>query len=231
QYGGMNPQQMGMQGGPQYGGMNSQQIGMQGVPQYGGMNPQQMKMQGGQKKAPMDPKKKKTIIIAAIIGAILIAGGIIAWILISNHNKKDNDAEVVGDTALSRYVDKSNKADDITAAGTALTALQTAMADEDCYDEIMNYTQGKGEKEVIVASIKAAKGDDFTEDNITAVGPELRRELYMSLSSGMPMKYTEKGAAYFVLTIKDDYMVSVYISTSPDSLDWQIQPNTDPEYR
>ncbi|MBR6218796.1 MAG: prepilin-type N-terminal cleavage/methylation domain-containing protein, partial [Eubacterium sp.] len=38
--------------------------------------------------------------------------------------------------ALIRYIDKSRRADDVTAAGTVLTGVQTAMADEDCYSEI-----------------------------------------------------------------------------------------------
>jgi type IV pilus assembly protein PilA len=33
--------------------------------------------------------------------------------------------------ALIRYIDKSRRADDVTAAGTVLTGVQTAMADED----------------------------------------------------------------------------------------------------
>ena len=44
--------------------------------------------------------------------------------------------------ALIRYIDKSRKADDIAAAETVNTAVQTSMSNEDAYDEIMDNMTG-----------------------------------------------------------------------------------------
>lgn len=44
--------------------------------------------------------------------------------------------------ALIRYIDKSRKADDIAAAETVNTAVQTSLSNEDAYDEIMGSMNG-----------------------------------------------------------------------------------------
>jgi len=44
--------------------------------------------------------------------------------------------------ALIRYIDKSRKADDIAAAETVNTAVQTSLSNEDAYDEIMAVMNG-----------------------------------------------------------------------------------------
>ena len=44
--------------------------------------------------------------------------------------------------ALIRYIDKSRKADDIAAAETVNTAVQTSLSNEDAYDEIMDNMTG-----------------------------------------------------------------------------------------
>ena len=45
--------------------------------------------------------------------------------------------------ALIRYIDKSRKADDIAAAETVNTAVQTSMSNEDAYDDIMAHMDGQ----------------------------------------------------------------------------------------
>ena len=45
--------------------------------------------------------------------------------------------------ALIRYIDKSRKADDIAAAETVNTAVQTSLSNEDAYDEIMASMNGE----------------------------------------------------------------------------------------
>ncbi|MBR0146336.1 MAG: prepilin-type N-terminal cleavage/methylation domain-containing protein [Eubacterium sp.] len=44
--------------------------------------------------------------------------------------------------ALIRYIDKSRKADDIAAAETINTAVQTSMSNEDAYDDIIEAMDG-----------------------------------------------------------------------------------------
>ena len=44
--------------------------------------------------------------------------------------------------ALIRYIDKSRRADDVAAAETVNTAVQTSMSNEDAYDDIMKSMNG-----------------------------------------------------------------------------------------
>ena len=44
--------------------------------------------------------------------------------------------------ALIRYIDKSRRADDVTAAGTINSSMSAALANEDIYDEIFTVTAG-----------------------------------------------------------------------------------------
>ena len=230
---GMNGQYGGPQQNP-YGGQQMPGAGMNG--QYGG--PQQMyggqpayggpngPGQGGQAK---DPAKQKKIIMISIIAAlIVIAATVTTIVLVKKHNDKKKADEAIA-TATSNYIVKSMKADDCTACGTVLTAIQTAMADEDCYEEVIKAANNSN-GEVVIVSIEAAKRDEFSTDNVSAIGPNLKAEMYSSLAGGVPIKYTEKGAKYFVVTVEGETL-KAYISTTPDGRDWQIQPSTDPEYR
>lgn len=128
--------------------------------------------------------------------------------------------------ALIRYIDKSRRADDVTAAGTVLTGVQTAMADEDCYSEIQAVT-GK----TCIVSVKAG-GKIKAATNATTVSatPNLKSEMESTLASGVPMKYTKDKAAYFNVFI-DGETLEVYISTKAGGSEWQIQPSTDKKYK
>lgn len=123
--------------------------------------------------------------------------------------------------ALIRYIDKSRRADDVTAAGTVLTGVQTAMADEDCYSEI----QAVSGKQCIVSVQAGSK----TTTQVSAT-PNLKAEMSSTLASGVPMKYTKDGAKYFNVFI-DGETLEVYIAKTASSSDWQIQPSTDKKYK
>ena len=125
------------------------------------------------------------------------------------------------------YVDKSRKYDDVTAAGTVLVGVQTAMADEDCYSEIWGVSN-RSNGAVQILSVKAGSRDDCVI--AYAAGPNLEMEIKSTLASGCPIKYTKKNAKYYNVFIDGDCL-SVYISPEINGSDWQIQPNTDQEYR
>lgn len=124
--------------------------------------------------------------------------------------------------ALIRYIDKSRRADDVTAAGTVLTGVQTAMADEDCYSEIAKATSGQ-----IIASVKGGGKGNVT---VTAIGPNVKSEMESTLASGCPIKYTKDGAEYYNVTV-DGETLTVYIAKQATTTDWQIQPSTDKKYK
>lgn len=124
--------------------------------------------------------------------------------------------------ALIRYIDKSRRADDVTAAGTVLTGVQTAMADEDCYSEIAKATSGQ-----IICSVKGGKKGNVT---VTAIGDNLRSEMESTLAGGCDIKYTKDKAAYYNVTVSGE-VLSVYIGTDSTKTEWEIQPVTNKKYK
>ncbi len=122
--------------------------------------------------------------------------------------------------ALIRYIDKSRRADDVTAAGTVLTGVQTALADEDCYSEVAG-------KSGIIVSVKAG---NKTTTTVTAAGPNLKSEMESTLASGCPIKYTKKDAKYYNVAINGE-VLTVYIAKSASSSEWEIQPSTNKLYK
>ena len=200
---------------------------------YGNMQRNNQGMPNGQfgqpaGKAPAAQNKNKMILLISIIAGVILIGGCITWILVSKHNKDKKESEEI-QVQAAEYLEKSAKADDVTCAGTVQTAMQTGLADEDCYEEVSNASRNSG-GEVTILSIEAAPHGEFTADNVSAVGPNVKAEVYSSLAGGVPIKYTKKGAKYYVVTIEGE-MLKTYISTTPGGRDWQIFPSTDPEYQ
>ena len=123
--------------------------------------------------------------------------------------------------ALIRYIDKSRRADDVTAAGTVLTGVQTAMADEDCYSEIAQAASG-----AIIVSVEGGSKGNVTVSATT----NLKSEMESTLASGCPIKYTKDGAKFYNVTI-DGETLSVYIATANNTTNWEIQPSTHKKYK
>ena len=130
--------------------------------------------------------------------------------------------------ALIRYIDKSRRADDVTAAGTVLTGVQTAMADEDCYSEIQAVSAST--KTCIVSVQAGGKITAASNKTVVSATPNLKSEMESTLASGVPMKYTKDGAKYFTVFI-DGETLEVYIAKNPGGSDWQIQPSTNKKYK
>ena len=124
--------------------------------------------------------------------------------------------------ALIRYIDKSRRADDVTAAGTLLTAVQTALADEDCYSEIAAQKPSSAGSTVIVV---------VTSPSTVSATSFLYSEISSSIGSGLPIKYTKDGAKCYSVAVDEKDLLSVYIGTSADNDKWQIQPTTDKKYK
>lgn len=56
--------------------------------------------------------------------------------------------------ALIRYIDKSRRADDVTAAGSINSAMSAALANESAYDEVMGVSDG----DIILQAAAGASG-------------------------------------------------------------------------
>lgn len=174
------------------------------------------------------PKKKsKAPVITIIIAVLIIVGAALALFFV-NKTKKDKKQK----EEKERLQILSNKADDISSAGVLLTACQVSLADYDCYVEIRNAQKKSPGNEVIILAVEATdKGRVFSEDMIQAVGPTLKKEIYKNIPDGLTVKYKEKGAKYYIVTVRNEEELAVYISKSADSLDWEIQPFTNSEYK
>ena len=120
--------------------------------------------------------------------------------------------------ALIRYIDKSRRADDVTAAGTIESAVLTAIANEKAYDEAV---PGSGAKLVVSA----------TKTTTSAVGDVFKSEIVSTLGQGVDIKYTKKSANAYNAYITSDGNVEVYIGKDGGSAqEWQIRPSRCDDY-
>jgi len=126
--------------------------------------------------------------------------------------------------SLSRYSTKSRKADDLTAAEVISSAFSTGLANEDVYDEVYPYMDGR-------VLFTAKPGEPFK-----AVGgldmPASTAELYSNLGGATPkLKYTKNGQSGWAIGISSAEIPIVWISTDDDPTAYQLQPEIDKDYK
>ncbi len=123
--------------------------------------------------------------------------------------------------ALIRYIDKSRKADDVTAGGTINSAVSAALANEDAYDELQ--TMGSG----VIA--KVSKG------YLSASGTYFSQELSNNLDQKVSPKYRKESQAEFIVYLDANKKVTVAIATAGASAysgdAWQMQPSIGASYK
>ena len=119
--------------------------------------------------------------------------------------------------ALIRYIDKSRKADDLTAGGVINTAVNAALANEDAYDEAVSDTSTQ------VASVSKGGG--------SYIGTAFKEEMESSLPKGADIKFKKKGAKFYNVWTAGDGQIFVYISTSNNGTDWMIRPSMCKAYK
>jgi len=126
--------------------------------------------------------------------------------------------------ALIRYIDKSRRADDVTAGGTINSAVSAALANEDAYDDIQTVTPGTVigyvSKDTLVA---------------TAGGSNFNKELSENLDQKVSPKYKKNGASYFIIYLDGNRKITVALGTSASDTthltEWQMQPSIGTEYK
>jgi len=122
--------------------------------------------------------------------------------------------------ALIRYIDKSRKADDLTAGGTINSAVSAALANEDAYDELQTKTA-----QVIGVVAK---------DSISVVGNSaLSREISSNLEQKVSPKYKKESQSMFVIYVDAKGVITVGAGKSaaqPDS-NWWMQPSIGETYK
>ena len=120
--------------------------------------------------------------------------------------------------ALIRYIDKSRKANDVTAAGTIATAVEAALANEDAYDEVV-----KGTGTTLVVKIDGS--------GYSAAGNVFKTEVSDNLSTVPKIKYKKNGATTFSVAVGGKGELYVYIGDNANISKWQIQPSMTAEYK
>ncbi|MBP5192339.1 MAG: prepilin-type N-terminal cleavage/methylation domain-containing protein [Eubacterium sp.] len=126
--------------------------------------------------------------------------------------------------ALIRYIDKSRKADDLTAGGTINSAVSAALANEDAYDDIQ--------------AISGAKIIAFVSKNTldaTGGGTNFSKELSNNLDQRVSPKYKKENQACFIVYLDAQRKITVAIADSASDTghlsSWQMQPSIGSEYK
>ncbi len=128
--------------------------------------------------------------------------------------------------ALIRYIDKSRKADDIAAAETVNTAVQTSLSNEDAYDEIMDNMTG-------AVLLKADQEQAFP----TTTYPNFAKEVNSNLGGKTPkLKYKKSlEAGGFVpggwAVAASNGKPIVYITNTGGSQMVEVQPSISKDYK
>ncbi len=126
--------------------------------------------------------------------------------------------------AMVRYISKSSAADDVAAAETIRSALNCAMANEDAYDELQPYMNGK-------VIFTAEPGKPFqTVNGINA--PNALKELNMNLGGNAPSLHnTSNGQNGWAVGVDSNEITIVWISTANSQTAYELQPDICDEYR
>ncbi len=119
--------------------------------------------------------------------------------------------------ALIRYIDKSRKSNDVTAAKTIKTAVDTAMANETANAEIAGLSTGATLLRISNKSIVEAAGTVFSQ------------EVASNLSTKPSVSYTKDGAREFLVTLGSNGEIQVAVSGNGNS--WILQPEIDASYK
>ena len=137
--------------------------------------------------------------------------------------------------ALIRYIDKSRKADDVTAAGTIATAANAALANEAAYDAVA--TAMNGTTLVATANVQtAAAGFTAANTNYQKFVDEVNKNL--TGNAAPKVKYKKevgttgiKPTAWALYLSNDTPQVYIIDATHSSSKDVQLSPSIHEEYQ
>jgi len=125
--------------------------------------------------------------------------------------------------ALIRYINKSRRADDVTAAGVVATSVQSALANETAYDEMASVV-GTGK-------VQVAYMDKTT---VSAIGTAFSSEVANNVGGGAAIKYKKDGATHYTVFIdcsSGSEKIYVYAAKSATGSDWQLSPSICASYQ
>ena len=119
--------------------------------------------------------------------------------------------------ALIRYIDKSRRADDVTAAGTVESSVSAALANEDAYDEAVKDSTTR-------VAVVSKNGGSY-------VGTDFANEMRSSLPKGADIKFKKKGANVYTVYTAGDGQIFVYIEKAAGDSEWEVRPSICKAYK
>ncbi len=129
--------------------------------------------------------------------------------------------------ALIRYIDKSRRADDLSAAETINSAMSSALANEDAYDEIQSVMNGS-----VIAT--ASVGGQFTcvNSNASNSASIFLEELNSNIGGSAPkLKYKKDGQSGWAVGVSTVGKPIVWISAGTNTTAYSVQPEIDKKYK
>lgn len=129
--------------------------------------------------------------------------------------------------ALIRYIDKSRRSDDVAAAETVNTAVQSALANEDAYDEVQKKVKSTT-GDVILATAEADGKTSFSGASLAS----FLEEVNSTTTGGPKLKYTKGGAEYWTIGVNGSTgKPVVWLGKKSSGTDWELQPTIDKSYK
>jgi len=129
--------------------------------------------------------------------------------------------------ALIRYIDKSRRADDVAAAETINTAIQSALANEDAYDEIQPAMSGMGTASAVVLGSAEANGSNSFAGTSAQV---FWSEVNSSTTGGPKLKYKKNGATHWTVGVNAAGKPVVWVGAA-GATTTELQPSIHPSYK
>ncbi len=129
--------------------------------------------------------------------------------------------------ALIRYIDKSRKADDVTAAGTINSAVSSALANEDAYDEIQSVDEN-------TAFLVAENANTKTPDKFKASSgsyPTFIYEVNSNVGGTPGIKYKKNGGSNWKWKVGVTASGKPIVWINNGTTDYELQPTIHPSYK
>lgn len=134
--------------------------------------------------------------------------------------------------ALIRYIDKSRKSNDVTAAKTIKTAVETAMANEKTYEGL---TKPQGSNTEVFVNITPGAstnaGVAFAQDTLAAADKTVAQdEIFKNIGEKVPTLKFKKAAdgtntpTMWVVSCTTGGTISVYLGTAASQKTYQLCP-------
>ena len=141
--------------------------------------------------------------------------------------------------ALIRYIDKSRKSNDVSSGKTIKTAVETAMGNEDAYEQLT--AAGSGTVLTISPNQSTASNAISAVTGGSGVSADTKDEIFNNIGEKTPkIKYKKNNASNFYVVVSAKGTVSVWIGSAAPSTTtsgtsitncWQLSPELDKEYQ